>query len=179
VRFHPDDDVENRLEQETQLRTLYDAVQVSGHELLLEVVPPKHPPRADDTVYRSMKRLYNIGIRPEWWKLEPMSPEAWRLVDALLEERDPSCRGVVLLGLNASIEELSAGFREARQHRSCRGFAVGRTVFQEPSRKWLAGEIDDGALVTSVRVNLEALVRAWEEAGAVRAEDATWAARSA
>ena len=178
VRFHPDDGVENRIEQETQLRTLHDAVQVSGHELLLEVIPPKHPPRAEDTVYRAMKRLYNVGIRPEWWKLEPMSGEAWRMVEALIEERDPACRGVLLLGLGARIEDLAAAFREARQHRCCRGFAVGRTVFQEPSRNWLAGEIDDVELIVRVRANLEELIRAWERAGEPRGKEATWATRS-
>ncbi len=40
VRLHPDEPVEDRLEQETQLLALHDAVQASGHELLLEVHPP-------------------------------------------------------------------------------------------------------------------------------------------
>jgi myo-inositol catabolism protein IolC len=45
VPFHPDDDVGNRLENEAQVQALYDAVQVSGHELLIEIVPPKSLPR--------------------------------------------------------------------------------------------------------------------------------------
>jgi 5-dehydro-2-deoxygluconokinase len=95
------------------------------HELLLEIIPPKDKTRADDTVYRSLKRLYNLGIYPEWWKLEPMSPAQWKMIDGLIAERDPYCRGVVVLGLNASIETLAAGFRDARASRACRGFAVG------------------------------------------------------
>jgi 5-dehydro-2-deoxygluconokinase len=67
VQFHPDDAVANRLEQEAQIRALYDAVQASGHELLLEIIPPRSLPRAEDTVYRAVKRLYNLGIYPEWW----------------------------------------------------------------------------------------------------------------
>ncbi len=164
VAFHPDDAVETRLENEAQLKALYDAVQASGHELLLEIVPPKRLPRADDTVHRAMKRLYNLGIHPEWWKLEPMSAAQWRAVDALIAERDPYCRGVLLLGLNAPHDKLVAGFRDARSSRSCRGFAVGRTIFGEPARRWLAHEIDDAALVAAVRANYEALIRAWREA---------------
>jgi len=56
VKYHPDDDIDNRLEQEAQLRTLYDAVQASGHELLLEIIPPKELPRDDDTVLLKVKR---------------------------------------------------------------------------------------------------------------------------
>ena len=36
--------IDQRLEQEAQIRALYDAVQASGHELLLEVIPPKNGP---------------------------------------------------------------------------------------------------------------------------------------
>ncbi|HEX7270665.1 MAG TPA: 5-dehydro-2-deoxygluconokinase [Casimicrobiaceae bacterium] len=164
VRYHPDEAIDLRLENEAQVRALYDAVQASGHELLLEVIPPLHLPRAPDTVLRALKRFYNLGVLPEWWKLEPMSPEQWREIDALIAERDPYCRGVLLLGLNAPIEKLAAGFRDARACASCRGFAVGRTIFHEPSRAWLAGEIDDGQLAQRVRASFEALVAAWREA---------------
>jgi 5-dehydro-2-deoxygluconokinase len=171
VRFHPDEPVEQRLEQETQLRALYDAVQASGHELLLEVIPPREGlPYDDRTIVRALERLYNIGIFPEWWKLEPMPVTAWAEVDRLLAARDPHCRGVVILGLNAAIDELAAAFREAASVRACRGFAVGRTISHAPSRDWLAGRIDDAALVAQVRANFQALVRAWREARGPRSE---------
>jgi 5-dehydro-2-deoxygluconokinase len=163
VAFHPDDDVATRLENEAQIKALHDAVQASGHELMLEIIPPKRLPRGDDTVHRALKRLYNLGIYPEWWKLEPMSAVQWRDVDALIAERDPYCRGVLLLGLNAPLDRLAAGFRDARASRACRGFAVGRTVFGEPARRWLAGDSDDGTLIAGVRANYEALIRAWRE----------------
>jgi len=163
VKYHPDDAIENRLENEAQTRALYEAVQASGHELLLEIIPPGDLPRAPDTVQRALKRFYNLGIYPEWWKLEPMAQEQWRAIDALIAERDPYCRGVLLLGLSAPIDKLAAGFREARASRSCRGFCVGRTIFHEPSRAWLAGEIDDKLLVQRVRAGFEALIGAWRE----------------
>jgi 5-dehydro-2-deoxygluconokinase len=164
VKYHPDDNLENRLEQEAQIRALYDAVQVSGHELLLEIIPPKELPRAGDTVLRSLKRLYNLGIYPEWWKLEPMSADQWRAIDALIAERDPYCRGVVVLGLSATIDALRAGFDAARASSTCRGFAVGRTIFEEPSCRWLVGTIDDDALVREVRAHYEMLIDAWRAA---------------
>jgi 5-dehydro-2-deoxygluconokinase len=171
VRYHPDEAIDVRLENEAQVRALYDAVQASGHELLIEVIPPSHLPRAPDTVLRAMKRFYNLGVQPEWWKFEPMSPEQWQAIDALIAERDPYCRGVLLLGLNAPPEKLAAGFRDARASASCRGFAVGRTIFHEPSRAWLAGEIGDAELIERVRSGFERLVRAWREARSDRARE--------
>ncbi len=164
VPFHPDDDVENRLESEAQVKALYDAVQASGHELLLEIVPPKQLPRGPDVMVRAMKRLYNLGIFPEWWKLPPPARDEWPVLDALIAERDPYCRGVVLLGLNAPIDELARGFAEAAGSQSCRGFAVGRTIFGGPARAWFTGAIDDAALVAGVRKNFETLIEAWTEA---------------
>jgi 5-dehydro-2-deoxygluconokinase len=161
VQLHPDDEVSNRLEQEAQVKALYDALQASGHELLLEVIPPASMARDDDTVYRAIKRLYNIGVYPDWWKLEPLSAAQWKAVDALVQERDPYCRGVVLLGLNAPAEKLAAAFEQAAGSATCRGFMVGRTIFQEPSQRWLAGDINDAGLVAEVRANFEQLVAMW------------------
>jgi 5-dehydro-2-deoxygluconokinase len=167
VKYHPDDTIENRLEQEAQIRALYDAVQSSGHELLLEIIPPSDPGRLgreSDTVLRSLKRLYNLGIYPEWWKLEPMSAAQWQAIDDLIAERDPYCRGVVVLGQSATIDALRAGFGAARSSKTCRGFAVGRTIFEEPSRRWLGREIDDAFLINEVRGNFEMLIDAWRAA---------------
>ena len=169
VRFDPDAPVDDRLEDETQLQALYRAILASGHELLLELMPPRSLPGDGDTIVRALKRLYNIDIFPDWWALEALSPEAWRRVDDVIAERDPWCRGVVLVGRDASVDELTAAFRGARSSRSCRGFvarAVGetRTVFREPSEAWLSGRIDDDTLVARVRAAFEELVRAWQTA---------------
>ncbi|MFC5474793.1 bifunctional 5-dehydro-2-deoxygluconokinase/5-dehydro-2-deoxyphosphogluconate aldolase [Paraherbaspirillum soli] len=163
VQFHPDDAVEPRLEQEAQIRALYDAVQLSGHELLLEIIPSKDLPQADDTVLRAIKRLYNLGIYPEWWKLEAMSAPQWAAIDRLIAERDPYCRGIVLLGLAAPVEQLAAAFRASRDSKTCRGFMVGRTIFHEPSKLWLQGRIDDAALIQQVRETFEKLIRLWQQ----------------
>ncbi|MFS2157287.1 5-dehydro-2-deoxygluconokinase [Pseudomonas sp. Pseusp122] len=167
VQFHPDDEPLLRLEQEAQIKGLYQASQISGHELLLEIIPPKdHPSTYPDVLYRSLKRLYNLGIYPAWWKIEAQSAEQWKQLDELIQERDPYCRGVVLLGLNAPAAALAEGFQQARESQTCRGFAVGRTIFQEPSRAWMAGEIDDETLIRQVQATFVELINAWRTARA-------------
>jgi len=164
VQFHPEESIDVRLENEAQIGALHEAVQASGHELLLEIIPTRARKSAEDDVYRSMKRLYNLGIYPEWWKLAPMPDAQWKAVDALIAERDPHCRGVLVLGLNAPVAELAEGFRAASASERCKGFAVGRTIFEGPSREWLAGSIDDAALKSRVRAAYEALIDAWSSA---------------
>jgi 5-dehydro-2-deoxygluconokinase len=163
VAFDPDATPMDRVEQETQLRTLSDAAKISGHELLLEVIPPgcKDAAHRDELVLRSMKRIYNLGIRPDWWKLCPPQRGAWGAIDALIDERDPHCRGVLLLGLNASPDVLKQGFADATSSTTCRGFAVGRTLFVEPAGEWLAGRIDDATLVARASAAFERMIELW------------------
>ena len=172
VAYHPDDVIDRRLENEAQIRALCEATEASGHELLLEIIPPRGLPRAPDTLLRAMKRLYNLGCRPEWWKLEAMGAAEWRAIDALVAERDPYCRGVLVLGQAADVATLAQGFRDARDSATCRGFAVGRTIFEAPARAWLAGEIDDPRLKAGLRETFEALIDAWNDARRGRREAA-------
>jgi len=163
VQLHPDEPVEVRLEQETQLAALHAAVLTSGHELLLEVIPPGHLASDGDTLVRAIKRLYNIGIHPDWWGVEPMPAPSWRKLDDLIAERDPACRGVLV------VDRGGADLTAAAASRSCRGVFVGAATLREPSAAWLTGAIDDATLVTRVRAALEARIQAWQRARAGKA----------
>ncbi|HBT53921.1 MAG TPA: hypothetical protein DEA84_10415, partial [Erwinia persicina] len=43
-------------------------------------------------------------------------------------------------------------------------FAVGRTIFGQPSRQWLQGELDDAGLIEKVKNNYLTLIGYWREA---------------
>ncbi|HEY4069397.1 MAG TPA: DUF2090 domain-containing protein, partial [Burkholderiaceae bacterium] len=128
-----------------------------------ELIPPRDvnsPSSPDDAVLRAVKRFYNLGFKPEWWKLAPMASPSWALLAALIAERDPPCRGVVILGLNQPLDVLVQGFQQAT-HPIVKGFMVGRTLWAGPSLRWLKGEIDDDALIDEAARNFATLVEAW------------------
>lgn len=162
LSYHPDSPSDCRLAQESRIRTLYDATNETGHDFLLELIPPDSAAVYGDIVLRTMTRFYNLGIYPDWWTLPPRSAGEWSEIDALIEARDPYCRGVVMLGMNAPFEQLESSFREAANSRACRGFAVGRTIFQDPARAWLDGTIDDETLIERCCENYERLIAAWQ-----------------
>ncbi len=165
VHYHPDDAAELRVAQEERLLELWEATRASGHELLLEVIPPPSmlaPGSVDAAVLRTVKRFYNLGLKPEWWKLAPMASASWAALAALIAERDAQCRGAVVLGLNQPFDELVAGFAQAT-HPVVKGFMVGRTIWGEASRDWLAGRIDDGTLIERVAERFARLVDAWRQ----------------
>ncbi|MFX8696476.1 2-deoxy-5-keto-D-gluconate 6-phosphate aldolase domain-containing protein, partial [Acinetobacter baumannii] len=71
-----------------------------GRELLVEIIAGRHGPLLPETVARVLDRLYALGIKPDWWKLEAQDdPAAWRHIGAVIEAHDPHCRGILLLGL--------------------------------------------------------------------------------
>ena len=165
--YHPDDPAELRQAQEEKLLALHDAARIVGREYLVEIIAGPHGPLGDDTVASVMRRLYALGIKPDWWKLEPQeSPAAWQAIDAAIAEGDPLCRGVVMLGLEASEAELGRAFAAARQATCVKGFAVGRTIFAEPAEAWLKGRMDDTALVDEMAGRFARLIAMWEAAAA-------------
>jgi len=163
VHYHPDDAYALRLEQEQKVLELWEATRESGNELLLEIILPKAlivPGEEDAAVLRSVKRFYNIGVKPEWWKLAPMSAEGWHGLEVLVAERDPHCRGAVILGLNQPIPHLVDSFRNATNP-IVKGFMVGRSLWVAESLAWLRGEIDDATFKARVAANYTILVDAW------------------
>lgn len=161
--YHPDDDAALKAEQEATLRRAALACRQVGRELLVEIICSKNGPVGDDTMASVMRRLYEIGIKPDWWKLEGQpSAAAWAAVDAAIAQNDPYCRGVVLLGLDAPAAELEAAFRLAKGASTVKGFAVGRTIFGDAARGWLAGKLDDEAATAMMAERFGQLVGAWQ-----------------
>jgi 5-dehydro-2-deoxygluconokinase len=164
VHYHPDDTPALRLEQEARVLELWEATRESGNELLLEIIPPKAMTPAgteDAAVLRAVKRFYNLGVKPEWWKLAPMSADGWTALAALVAERDPHCRGAVILGLNQPLQYLADSFAHATNP-IVKGFMVGRTLWVDASLRWFKGEIDDATFIRDVAQNFATLVDAWK-----------------
>jgi 5-dehydro-2-deoxygluconokinase len=163
--YHPDDPAALKAEQAEKLRTAYDAARAVGREILIEIIASKAGPIDRTTTARALTELYDFGLSPDWWKLEPQpDAAAWDAIDEVITARDPYCRGVVLLGLDAPPEELMAAFRIAKKARTVKGFAVGRTIFGDAARAWLKGEIGDAAAVKEMTERFSALCLAWDAA---------------
>jgi 5-dehydro-2-deoxygluconokinase len=159
---HPDDPAPLKAQQQDRLVALFDAARKVGRELLVEIISGKHGSLDDDTVARALEELYALGIRPDWWKLEPQtSKAAWKNIEAVIEKNDPWCRGIVLLGLEAPIDALQAAFAATADTRAVKGFAVGRSIFADAADAWLAGRMSDEDAVADMARRFSALTSAW------------------
>ncbi|CAN0053967.1 unnamed protein product, partial [Chrysoparadoxa australica] len=150
--YHPDDPAEMRAEQEATVMRLFHAARRNRLEFLLEVIPSKAGPVGDDTTARVIRRFYDIGVYPDWWKLEPMTSDAaWQMTVAAIEDNDAHTRGIVVLGLGADEDSLKASFEVAAQYPLVKGFAVGRTIFAEAARGWMTGALSDAQAVALMK----------------------------
>jgi len=162
---HPDDDDRTKAAQEDVLLRLFAACRRNRLEFLLEVIPSKVAACDDDTSAKIIQRFYDIGVYPDWWKLEPMKNDAaWERTCAAVSRNDPHCRGIVVLGLDAPKSELSASFQAAARHDLVKGFAVGRTIFAAVAKHWLSGAITDEQAIDEMAENYRDLCETWDAA---------------
>ena len=163
--YHPDDTAEMKAEQEATVTRLFHAARRNRLELLLEIIPSKVGPVTDTTSAEVIQRFYDIGIYPDWWKLEPFATDAaWTNACTAITRNDPHTRGVVVLGLDAEESALAASLALAARHDLVKGFAVGRTIFADAARAWLGGQITDAEAVEMMAERYQRLCTIWDRA---------------
>ena len=169
VFFHPDDPPALQAAQLARLASLAAACAQTGHELMVEVIPPSGTHADPFVVPRAVEAVYRAGILPDWWKLPPqVQPAAWRAVGEAIERFDPLCRGVLVLGMEAGAERLRESFAAAAQSPWVRGFAVGRSIFAPAAEAWFKGEWNDAQAVEDVAARYAEVIGIWESRDRIR-----------
>ncbi len=163
--YHPDDTAEMKAQQEATVTRLAEAARKNNLEFLLEVIPSKVAPVDDETSAKIIQRFYDLGVYPDWWKLEPMKTDVgWANACATITRNDPNTRGIVVLGLDSPADELYASFAKAAKHPLVKGFAVGRTIFAATARDWFAGKVTDQQAIADMSEKYQSLCTQWDSA---------------
>lgn len=172
--MHPNDDVETRDLQEQRVFQLHDACIKNDRRLLLEVQPTRGTSYDENSMVELLERFYEIGVRPDWWKLPPnREPQVWKRIGDVVRENDPYCAGVLVLGQGLEEEKLGELFAATASEPFCNGFAVGRSIYGGHARRWLAGEIDDEKLMSSVAEGYGRMNALWEKRTESRTREST------
>jgi 5-dehydro-2-deoxygluconokinase len=162
--MHPGDEAEIKELQEQRVIQLYDACIKNDRRLLLEVQATQGTSYDENSMVELLERFYEVGVRPDWWKLPPnKEPGVWQRIGDVVREHDPFCAGVLVLGQAAEEEELVESFAAAASEPLCNGFAIGRSIYGSQARRWLAGEIDDAELMSSVAEGYERMSALWQQ----------------
>jgi 5-dehydro-2-deoxygluconokinase len=120
VHWQPGDPPSIAEAQARQLQVLGAACRETGHELLLELIAnAKNPGDARATV-EMIRRVYALGLKPDWWKLAPPEdPAGWRLIEDAIAEADRLC-GRRPAGFRCAAGRAGALLRATARARICR-----------------------------------------------------------
>ena len=165
--YHSDDPDAMKAEQEDVIVRLFQASRRNRLEFLLEVISSKVGATDDDSTASIIQRFYDIGVYPDWWKLEPLKTETgWKHAVAAITRNDPNTRGIVILGLDAPADELLVSFSLAAKHDLVKGFAVGRTIFGDTARAWMDARISDNQAIQDMVEKYTEICKMWDGARA-------------
>lgn len=167
VYAHPNEAKEIRDQQSRTVMLLAEAARSAERELLIELQGPRGQQLEGDDAGSLMKWIYGLGVRPDWWKLPPSPADGvWASIDAIIGEFDPRCQGFLVLGQHQDFAAVVKSLAVSAGYATCRGFAVGRTLFSDAARLWFDGEIDDHGLVLESTNNFRKLIEEWNRARA-------------
>jgi 5-dehydro-2-deoxygluconokinase len=173
VRFRPDDDELIREAQWQKLQLLLLWCRQTARPLVVEVLVARRSEPEDEfeatgrptIVAGFIAQAYRRNLVPQFWKIEgTASEEGARIVDAAIGAR-PQGRQI-LLGKAADLETIERWFTVAARSATAAGFAIGRSVFWEPSAAYLSGTLTASAASSEIASAYLRLVSAWHRAEA-------------
>lgn len=179
VRWNPDGDRDGNAVQGERLRELSAWLRARGRRLLFELlVPPTDEQLAraggDRTRFereqrpqltrRAMAEVQAAGVEVDVWKLEGIDDEG-DAAAAVAQARDGAGRERVactVLGAGAGPERVERWLRVAAATEGFCGFAIGRSIWREPLRRRLAGEISEEQAARLIADEYARLVAVYE-----------------
>jgi myo-inositol catabolism protein IolC len=181
VRWHPDDPASVKRRQLDTLRELDQLVREADSEMLLELLirpspldgaaAPTSGQHWDENVlphlqYRFAEDAIGSGIAPMLWKVEGHpNVEGARVLAELVGSARPDA-SILLLGGGSEVSGLGRVFACRTAGERYNGFAVGRSIWQNPIAAMCRGEISEKTAIGTVGENFLAVIGVFQEAGA-------------
>jgi 5-dehydro-2-deoxygluconokinase len=169
ARYRSDEAAEIQAGQWAKLDALQAWCRAAGKPLVLEVLVARKQ-ETDDEFERTgrpamlaefIAEAYRRKLTPEFWKIEgTLAGDGARTIDAAIAA-DPKCRQIIL-GKAADLSTIDRWFAACATSATASGFAIGRSVFWQPSAAFLEGTMTASDAATAIADTYLALVEAWE-----------------
>jgi myo-inositol catabolism protein IolC len=185
VRYNPEADAEMNRRQTERLRRLSEWLHEHDRRFLFELLVPATDDQlgsvdGDSERYdtelrpelmrRTIEELQAAGVEPDIWKIEGVEerPDAEMLAE---QTRAGGRDGVacVLLGRGANDEKVDHWLTQAAPVEGFVGFAIGRSIWGDPLKEFLADELEREDAASRIADNYLRFVKVYSEAEGSRA----------
>ncbi len=178
VRYNPLDDASTRLTQVTRLSAVSDWAERTKRRWLIELLVPPTPEQLascggqdgfdrgarPELTAEALAELQGGGVHPTIWKLEGYETAAAAdLVLRAVASDAVHPAHCIVLGRDAPLDRVEHWLTVAAGQQYV-GFAVGRTIWEEPLREFLRGALSDDQVVDAVAATYAALVDTYTRA---------------
>ena len=181
VRYNPDGDQEMNERQSERLKRLADWLHENDRKFLFELLVPAEDSQLEEVggdtdrydaelrpelMRRAIEALQDYGIEVDIWKIEGVD----RREDAeMLSEQTRKGEGrenvkSVLLGRGASDDKVDHWLREAAGVEGFIGFAIGRSIWWDALKGFLAGDLEREAAAEQIADNYQRFIKVYDEA---------------
>jgi len=169
ARHRPDDDDAVRAEQWNKLEALQAWCRAARKPLVLEVLVARKDEAEEEfeaagrpaMLAGFIAEAYRRGLTPEFWKIEgTLAAQGARTIDAAIAAH-PACRQIIL-GKASELSTIDRWFAACAASATASGFAIGRSVFWEPSAAFLEGTLAADRAAAAIADTYLQLIDAWE-----------------
>ena len=185
ARYNPEGDQELNRRQAERLARLSDYLAPRETKYLFELLVPPEPHQLaslesdserfalelrPQLVARAIAELQEAGVEPDLWKVEGLdSAEDCKLVADAARAGGRDDVACVVLGAGADEATVAHWLRQAATVDGFVGFAIGRTIFWDALKGWLAGDTDRETAVQTIAGNYRGTIELYESSAATAA----------
>ncbi|CRX38857.1 PfkB family carbohydrate kinase [Estrella lausannensis] len=153
------------------MQRLFEAVEETGHQLLVEIYDKERNGR-EERVLAAINSLYQQDIHPTLWKLQPsFDLDGWRHIEQTIDKHDKQA-GILVLGDRRPLKELAKDLKGLKESiHKVKGFAIGRSLWQHVAEHWFEKRISDEMVESEVAYNFRRLLTIWENPATYHEEE--------
>ena len=183
VRLNPDGDAEMNERQLGRLKELADWLHENGRIFLFELLVPAEPAQLEqvggdsdrydaelrpELMRRAIEQIQDYGIEVDIWKIEGVDAreDAQMLIEQTRKGEGRENVVSVLLGRGASDEKVDHWLREAAPVEGFVGFAIGRSIWWDSLKGFLAGDLEREAAAEQIADNYQRFIKVYDDAEA-------------
>ena len=180
VRYNPDGDADTNERQLKRLKRLADWLHDTDRKFLFELLVPATDEQLStvsgdsdrydaelrpELMRRAIEAIQNHGIEVDVWKIEGVDEQSDAAILAEQARSGPGREGVtcVLLGRGASTEKVEQWLQEAAPVDGFIGFAIGRSIWWDALKGFLANELDRESAASQIAANYLHFVHVYEQ----------------